>query len=160
MCGMKLLIHSQTSTVPCWSLGMNKSFHPTFCHYLPMLWLRLSHTGDFTKYGQPVPRPDPTQGVRIAHFQLWGWRYPSCAQTVPFFSAWIYFPNAVKKSINPRDSYMHHWPGPPLTWVMASVAVNYRYRRYKSIWKFRSTIDMDFSISIYRVSNLTSAIKS
>ena len=28
--------------------------------------------GDFTKYGQPVPRPDPTRGVGIAHFQLWG----------------------------------------------------------------------------------------
>ena len=41
---------------------------------------------------------------------------------------------------------------------MFSVAVNYRYRRYKSIWKFRSIIDMDFSISIYRVSNLTSPI--
>ena len=24
--------------------------------------------GDFTKYGQPVPRPDPTRGVGIAHF--------------------------------------------------------------------------------------------
>ena len=39
------------------------------------LWI----SGDFTKYGQPVPRPDPTWGVGIAHFQLWGWRYPSCA---------------------------------------------------------------------------------
>ena len=29
---------------------------------------------------------------------------------------------------------------------LTSVAVNYRYRRYKSIWKFRSIIDMDFSI--------------
>ena len=44
------------------------------------------------------------------------------------------------------------------TGVPNSVAVNYRYRRYKSIWIFRSIIDMDFSISIYRVSNLTSAI--
>ena len=34
-----------------------------------------------------------------------------------------------------------------------SVAVNYQYRRYKSIWKFRSIIDMDFSISIYRISD-------
>ena len=48
--------------------------------------------GDFTKYGQPVSRTDP--GFGIAHFQLWGWRYPSRAQTVPFSSAWIYFPNS------------------------------------------------------------------
>ena len=43
---------------------------------------------------------------------------------------------------------------------ITSVAVNYRYRRYKSIWKFQSIIDLDFSISIYRVSNLTLAIMS
>ena len=55
-----------------------------------------ANIGDFTKYGQSVPRPDPTRGVGIAHFQLWGRRQPSCAQTVPFFSAWIYFPNTVK----------------------------------------------------------------
>ena len=42
-------------------------------------------------------------------------------------------------------------------WLKVSVAVNYQYRRYESIWKFRSIIDMDFSISIYRVSNLTLA---
>ena len=42
--------------------------------------------------------------------------------------------------------------------VHISVAVNYPYRRYKSIWKFRPIIDMHFSILIYRVSNLTSAI--
>ena len=40
------------------------------------------------------------------------------------------------------------------------VALNYRYRRYKSIQKFRSIIDMDFPILIYRVSNLTWAITS
>ena len=42
--------------------------------------------GDFTKYGQPVPRPDPTRGVGIAHFQLWG-EGNSRALTLPFFSA-------------------------------------------------------------------------
>ena len=42
----------------------------------------------------------------------------------------------------------------------SSVAVDYRCRRYKSIWKFQSIIDMDFSISIYRVSSLTWAIMS
>ena len=42
--------------------------------------------------------------------------------------------------------------------ISTSVAVNYGYRWYKSIWKFRLIIDMDFSISLYRVSNLTSAI--
>ena len=45
-----------------------------------------------------------------------------------------------------------------MTRIYISVAVNYRYRQYKSIWKFRSIIDMDFSISIYGVSNLTSPI--
>ena len=49
----------------------------------------------------------------------------------------------------------HHWID-----VFISVAVNYRYSRYKSIWIFRSIIDMDLSISIYRVSNLTWAIMS
>ena len=41
--------------------------------------------GDLTKY---VTRPDPTWGVGIAHFQLWGWRYPSCAKgNYPFSTA-------------------------------------------------------------------------
>ena len=81
----------------------------------------LDVSGDFTKYGQPVPRPDPTWGVGIAHFQLWGWRYPSCAQTVPFFLRMdiVSQYGEVINSINPRDSYMHHWPGSPLTQVMA-----------------------------------------
>ena len=57
-------------------------------------------SGDFTKYGQPVPRPDPTWGVGIAHYQLWGWRYPSCAQTVPFFSVWIYLPSTWSNQLN------------------------------------------------------------
>ena len=38
------------------------------------------------------------------------------------------------------------------------VAINYGYRWYKSICKFRLIIDMAFSILIYRVSNLTSAM--
>ena len=41
-----------------------------------------------------------------------------------------------------------------------SVAVNYRYSRCKSIWKFWTMINMDFSISIYRVSNLMWAMMS
>ena len=77
--------------------------------------------GDFTKYGHPVPRFDPTRGVGIAHFQFWGWRYPSCAQTVPFFLRMDIFSQYAKviNSINPRDSYMHQCPGSPLTQVMA-----------------------------------------
>ena len=39
-----------------------------------------------------------------------------------------------------------------------SVAVNYRHSSYKSIWKFRSMINMD--LAIYRVSNLSWAIMS
>ena len=42
----------------------------------------------------------------------------------------------------------------------SSVAANYQYIQYKLIWKFRSIIDMDFSISIYRVPNLTWTIMS
>ena len=43
---MTLLIHSQTSTVHCWSLGMDKQFHPILHHgwnYLSMLGLNLNH---------------------------------------------------------------------------------------------------------------------
>ena len=49
---------------------------------------------------------------------------------------------------------------PQIITTISTVAVNYRYRRYKSIWNFRSIIDMDFFISIYRVSSLTWAIMS
>ena len=44
-------------------------------------------SGDFTKYGRPVPRPDPPWRFGIAHFQFWGWRYP---QTEPFFFSIAY----------------------------------------------------------------------
>ena len=55
--------------------------------------------------------PDPP------HHCSW---YPSCAQTVPFYSASICFfqYGEVINSINPRDAYMHHWPGSPLTRVL------------------------------------------
>ena len=69
--------------------------------------------GDFTKYGQPVPRPDPTWGVGIAHYQLWGWRYPSCAQTVPFFSVWIYLPNTWSNQPNQSERLIYA----PLAWI-------------------------------------------
>ena len=38
--------------------------------------------------------------------------------------------------------------------ISVSVAVNYRYRHYKSTWKLRLIIDMDFFISIYWVLGL------
>ena len=69
--------------------------------------------GDFTKYGQPVPRPDPTWGVGIVHFQLWGWRYPSCAQTVPFFSVWIYLPNTWSNQLDQSERLIYA----PLAWI-------------------------------------------
>ena len=69
--------------------------------------------GDFTKHGQPVPRPDPTWGVGIAHFQLWGWRYPTCAQTVPFYSAWKYFPNTWSNQLNQSERLIYA----PLAWI-------------------------------------------
>ena len=77
--------------------------------------------GDFTKYGQPVPRPDPTRGVGIAHFQLWG-EGNSRALTLPFFSAFYrcVFPVRWSNQLNePRDVYMRHWIEPLLTHVMA-----------------------------------------
>ena len=46
MCGMKLLIHSETSTVEPLKLGMNKKFQSTRsteCDYLSMLELKLDH---------------------------------------------------------------------------------------------------------------------
>ena len=51
-CRMKLLIHSQTSTVAPLKLGMDQWFHPTpfwACSYLSMLWLKLIHVSDLDK---------------------------------------------------------------------------------------------------------------
>ena len=43
-CGMKLLIHFQTSTVVPWTLGWISNFIPRFIvHYLPMLVFKLIH---------------------------------------------------------------------------------------------------------------------
>ena len=44
--GMKLIIHSQTSTVAPFPLGMDKKFHlPLYdiCYYLSMLGLKFIH---------------------------------------------------------------------------------------------------------------------
>ena len=65
---MKFLIHFQTSTLQCWSLGMDKLFHPTLykgCNYLSMLALKLiygqeehrSKHSDYTIERQPIPHP-------------------------------------------------------------------------------------------------------
>ena len=71
-------------------------------------------SGDFTKYGQTVPRRDPTWGVGIAHFQLWGWRYPSYAQTVPFFSPHGYiFPIRWSNQLNQSERPIYA----PLAWI-------------------------------------------
>ena len=85
-------------------------------HHLALSWLYIIAyviSGDFTKYGQPVPRPDPTWGVGIAQYQLWGWRYPSCAQTVPFFSVWIYLPNTWSYQLNQSERLIYA----PLAWI-------------------------------------------
>ena len=45
-CGIKILIHSKTSRLHCWSLVMDKKFHLTFCNgcnYLRMPILKLIH---------------------------------------------------------------------------------------------------------------------
>ena len=49
MYGMKLLIHSQTSTVQPLKFGMDKQFHPTLyngCNYLSMLGIKLNHASE------------------------------------------------------------------------------------------------------------------
>ena len=78
-------------------------------------------TGDFTKHGQPVPRPDPTWRFGIAHLQLWEWKYLSCALTVPFCQHCIdaFSRGEVINSMNPRDAYVHHWPRSPWTQLIA-----------------------------------------
>ena len=40
-------------------------------------WEKTNIIGDFTKYGQPVPQPDPTRRVGIAYCLLWRRRHPS-----------------------------------------------------------------------------------
>ena len=72
-------------------------------------------TGDFTKYGQPVPRPNPTWRIGIAHFQLWGSRYPSCALTVQPLSAFYryIFPVPWSDKLNESERYIYA----SLTWI-------------------------------------------
>ena len=62
---------------------------------------------------RPSPGLDPTWGVRIDHFQLWGWRYPSCAQTVPFFSVWMYLSNTWSNQLNQSERLIYA----PLAWI-------------------------------------------
>ena len=40
-------------------------------------WEKTNIIGVFTKYGQPVPQPDPTRRVGIAYCLLWRRRHPS-----------------------------------------------------------------------------------
>ena len=42
-----------------------------------------TNTGGFTRYGQPVRRPDPTQEAGNTHFLLWG-EDITCTIAVPF----------------------------------------------------------------------------
>ena len=43
-----------------------------------------------------------------------GWRYPSCAQTVPFFSVWIYLPNTWSNQLNQSERLIYA----PLAWII------------------------------------------
>ena len=64
-CGTKSFIHSQTSTVQRWSLGMDKPFNPSLYrgyNYLSMLGLRLNH----------VSKRDPWQRcIGLYPFSWW-----------------------------------------------------------------------------------------
>ena len=69
-------------------------------------------------------RPSPRPNLRGRHCPLSDMGVKAslvCSNSTVFLRVDIYFPNTVKLStqINPRDSYMYHWPGSPLTQVMA-----------------------------------------
>ena len=80
--------------------------------------------------GQPVgilqnmvnpSSPRPNLRVRNCPLSVMGVKVSLVCSTVPFFRRMDIFSQygEVINSINPRDSHMHHWPGSPLTQVMA-----------------------------------------
>ena len=78
-----------------------------------------SATGDFTKYGQPDPWPDPTcrncplsaMAVKVSLV---------CSNSTVFLRIDVFSQcSEVINSINPINTYMHHWLWSPLTQVMA-----------------------------------------
>ena len=74
--------------------------------------------GDFTKYGQPVSRPN-LRG-RNCPFSDMGVKVSLVRSNSTVFLRMDIFSQygEVINSINPRDSYMHHWPGSPLIQIM------------------------------------------
>ena len=176
------LIHSSNHSTAKLTLNMRRNFrqpkHCRVCVRSPpsWIWIRddkltlvksscakifgelLSHTDIRKTFG---PLPDWRTGNHLYNPSFTG--PPKPLQGLIFFNIKIPGRGASYR----RTSTIRVFIGLPLFAPVGdqgpvdfpiSVAVNYPYRRYKSIWKFRSIIDMDFSISIYQVSNLTSPI--
>ena len=75
----------------------------------------------FYKIWSTRPSPRPNLRVRNCPLSVMGVKVSLVCSTVPFFRRMDIFSQygEVINSINPRDSHMHHWPGSPLTQVMA-----------------------------------------
>ena len=75
----------------------------------------INPTGDFTKHGQPVPRPDPTWYVGITHFQLWGEGIPHVLKQYRFSPHGYIFPIGRWSSnqLNQSDRLIYA----PLAWI-------------------------------------------
>ena len=68
----------------------------------------------------PSLAPTQPEGSELPTFSYGGEGIPHVLKQYRFSPFGYIFPiREVINSIHPRDSYMHHWPGSPLTQVMA-----------------------------------------
>ena len=68
----------------------------------------------------PSLAPTQPEGLELPTFTYGGEGIPRVLKQYRFLCMDISSQyGEVINSINPRDSYMHHWPGSPLTQVMA-----------------------------------------
>ena len=68
----------------------------------------------------PSLAPTQPEGSELPTISYGGEGIPRVLQQYPFSPYGYIFPiREVSNSINPRDSHMHHWPGSPLTQVIA-----------------------------------------
>ena len=68
----------------------------------------------------PSLAPTQPEGSELPTFSYGGEGIPRALKQYRFSPhAYIFQYGEVINSINPRDSYLHHWPGSPLTQVMA-----------------------------------------
>ena len=68
----------------------------------------------------PSLAPTQTEGSELPTFSYGGEGIPRVLKQYRFSPYGYICPiREVINSVNPRDSYMHHWPASPLTQVMA-----------------------------------------